>query len=70
MFKDEVFAIGHNGNLTNTEEIRKEQMRKGIRFETTTDTEVIASLIESSAAGSFEEAVEEVTGKIKGLILC
>ncbi len=66
MFKDEVFAIAHNGNLTNTEEIRKEQMRKGIRFETTTDTEVIASLIESSGAGSFEEAVEEVTGKIKG----
>jgi amidophosphoribosyltransferase len=66
MFKDEVFAIAHNGNLTNTEEIRKEQMRKGIRFETTTDTEVIASLIESSAAGSFDEAVEEVTGKIKG----
>jgi amidophosphoribosyltransferase len=66
MFRDEVFAIGHNGNLTNTEEIRKEQMRKGIRFETTTDTEVIASLIESSQAGSFEEAVEEITGKIKG----
>ena len=66
MFRDEVFAIAHNGNLTNTDELRKEQIRRGIRFETTTDTEVIASLIESSDSGSFEEALEESIGKIKG----
>ena len=66
MFKDEVFAIAHNGNLTNTEELRKEQMRKGIRFETTTDTEVIASLIESSECANFEDAVQEAMGRIKG----
>lgn len=66
MFRDEVFTIAHNGNLTNTEELRKEQIRRGIRFETTTDTEVIASLIESSTSNSFEEAVEEAVGKIKG----
>lgn len=66
MFKDEVFAIAHNGNLTNTEELRKEQMRKGVRFETTTDTEVIASLIESSECESFEDAFLEAIGKIKG----
>jgi amidophosphoribosyltransferase len=66
MFKDEAFAIAHNGNLTNTEELRKDQMRKGIRFETTTDTEVIASLIESSECESFEDAILEAAGKIKG----
>jgi len=66
MYRDEVFAIAHNGNLTNTEELRKEQIRKGIRFESTIDTEVIASLIESSAGDSFEEAVKEAIGKIKG----
>lgn len=66
MFRDDVFAIAHNGNLTNTEELRKEQMRKGIRFETTTDTEIIASLIESSAADNIEDAVREAIGKIKG----
>jgi amidophosphoribosyltransferase len=66
MFRDEVFAIAHNGNLTNTEELRKEQMRKGIRFETTTDTEVIASLIESSESVSFEDAVVETAAKIRG----
>jgi amidophosphoribosyltransferase len=66
MFKDENFAIAHNGNLTNTEELRKDQMKKGIRFETTTDTEVIASLIESSVKDSLEDAVKEAIGKIKG----
>ncbi|MBN1298721.1 MAG: amidophosphoribosyltransferase [Actinobacteria bacterium] len=66
MFNDEVFAIAHNGNLTNTDEIRKEQMRKDIRFETSTDTEVIASLIENSGCLSLEEAVKEAVDKIKG----
>ena len=65
MFKDEVFAIAHNGNLTNTDELRK-QMRKGIRFETAIDTEVIASIIESSECGNFEDAVQETMGKIRG----
>ena len=66
MFKDEVFAIAHNGNLTNTEELRKEQMKKGVRFESTTDTEVIASLIESSERDNMEDAIKEAIGKIKG----
>ncbi len=66
MFKDKVFAIAHNGNLTNTEELRRQQMRRGIRFETSTDTEVIASLIESSECQSFEDAVIEAVEKIRG----
>ncbi|MBM3700255.1 MAG: amidophosphoribosyltransferase [Actinobacteria bacterium] len=66
MFKDEVFAIAHNGNLTNTEYLRRGQMRKGIRFETSTDTEVIASLIESSLCSTLEEAIKEAVYMIKG----
>src|SRR3972149_10109286 len=66
MFREEVFAIAHNGNLTNTEELRKEQMKRGIRFETTTDTEVIASLIESSERDNLEDAIKDAIGKIKG----
>jgi len=66
MFKNESFAIAHNGNLTNVKEIRNEQIKKGISFETTTDTEVIASLIESSEKENIEDAIKETTGKIKG----
>ena len=66
MFKDESFAIAHNGNLINTDKIRKEQIKKGINFETTTDTEVIASLIESSTKDNIEDAVKEAVGRIRG----
>ncbi len=66
MFKNESFAIAHNGNLTNVKEIRNEQIKKGVNFETTTDTEVIASLIESSEKENIEDAIKETTGKIKG----
>ena len=66
MFKNESFAIAHNGNLTNAEKIRSEQIKEGISFETTTDTEVIASLIESSEKENIEDAIEDAISRIKG----
>ena len=66
MFKDESFAIAHNGNLINIRELRKEQSSKGIKFETTTDTEVIASLIESSGSKNIEDAVKEAVSRLRG----
>ena len=66
MFRDESFAIAHNGNLINTDKIRKEQIKKGINFETTTDTEVIASLIENSTKENIEDALKEAVGRIRG----
>lgn len=66
MFKNESFAIAHNGNLTNVKEMRNEQIKKGIRFETSTDTEVIVSLIESSEKENIEDAIKEAVSKIKG----
>jgi amidophosphoribosyltransferase len=65
-FKGQSFSIAHNGNLINTEEIRKELLANNIKFETTTDTEVIASLIEVSKADNIEDAIKEAVGKIKG----
>ena len=35
-------ALGHNGNLTNTAELRTELASAACAFETTSDTEVIA----------------------------
>lgn len=66
MFKNESFAIAHNGNLINVKEMRNEQIKKGIRFETSTDTEVIVSLIESSEKENIEDAIKEAVSKIKG----
>ncbi len=66
MFKNESFALAHNGNLINIDSIRKAQIKKGIKFETTTDSEVIASLIESSDKENIEDAIKEATSKLKG----
>ena len=66
MFKNESFAIAHNGNLINVESIRNEQKKEGINFETTTDTEVIASLIESSEKENIEDAIKDAISRIKG----
>src|SRR5919108_3016682 len=38
-------ALGHNGNLVNAGELRSELAERGVRFQTTSDTEVIAALL-------------------------
>src|SRR5881409_463568 len=38
-------TLGHNGNLTNAQELRRELADDGVRLATTSDTEVIAALI-------------------------
>ena len=49
-------TLGHNGNLTNAEQLRAELAAAGVKLHTTSDTEVIAALIASDAA-PLEEAV-------------
>ncbi|MDZ7837447.1 MAG: amidophosphoribosyltransferase [Actinomycetota bacterium] len=66
MFKGESFALAHNGNLINSEKLRKQLIDKGAVFETGTDTEVIASLIENSGKDNIEDAIRETTEKIRG----
>ena len=52
-------ALAHNGNLTNSHELRQELESKGSIFHTTTDSEVIAYIIvqERLRTGSIEAAV-------------
>lgn len=61
-------AISHNGNVTNTAEIRKELEKNGAIFQTTADTEIIAYLIarERINAPSIEEAVKRAMRQLKG----
>ncbi|HEX9809934.1 MAG TPA: amidophosphoribosyltransferase [Alphaproteobacteria bacterium] len=42
------FAIGHNGNLTNAVSLRRDLVKRGSLFQSTTDTEVIVHLIATS----------------------
>ncbi|MDO4301072.1 MAG: amidophosphoribosyltransferase [Clostridia bacterium] len=61
-------AISHNGNITNTAEIRKELEHNGAIFQTTADTEIIAYLIarERITSGSIEKAVKNAMMRLKG----
>jgi amidophosphoribosyltransferase len=58
-------ALGHNGNLTNTGELRAELLREGARLSSTSDTEVIAALIARDER-PLEEAVAAAMEKIEG----
>lgn len=61
-------AISHNGNITNTAQLKKELEHNGAIFQTTADTEVIAYLIarERISCGSIEAAVKNTMKKLKG----
>ncbi len=61
-------SLVHNGNLTNAEEMRRQQERTGAIFQTTIDSEVIAYSIarERIHTASLEEAVLQTAQKIQG----
>ena len=61
-------AFAHNGNLTNSRELRQELESRGSIFQTTTDSEVIAYIIvqERLNRGSIEEAVSAAMDRIEG----
>jgi glucosamine--fructose-6-phosphate aminotransferase (isomerizing) len=59
-------AVVHNGIIENHEELRAELQGKGYRFESQTDTEVIAHLVHSLDGGDLREAVRRATRRLKG----
>ena len=54
-------ALAHNGNLTNSPELRDQLAYTGAIFQTTIDSELIAYLVARERIGS--ESVEEAVGK-------
>ncbi len=61
-------SIVHNGILENYQELKQELIGKGYQFESETDTEVIAHLIDASlsGAGSLLAAVKSVVKRLVG----
>ena len=59
-------ALAHNGNLTNSTELRTELELQGSIFHSTSDTEVISYIItkERIGCGSIEEAVEKAMNRL------
>jgi amidophosphoribosyltransferase len=60
------FAIAHNGNLTNAQTLRKQLVKRGCLFRSTTDTEVIIHLIAVARSGSPVDRLVEALRQIEG----
>lgn len=59
-------AVVHNGIIENYQELKTRLKKKGYKFISDTDTEVIAHLIASEYDGDLAEAVKRAIKKLKG----
>ncbi|GJL85485.1 MAG: amidophosphoribosyltransferase [Micavibrio sp.] len=67
------FAVAHNGNLTNANTLRRDLVKRGAIFQSTSDTEVIVHLVALSQKKSVTERLTDALKKIKGaysLVVC
>lgn len=61
-----ILAISHNGNLTNTLELRKKLGESGAIFQTTTDTEIFLHLIAHSRKKNIIDQILEALRIVRG----
>jgi len=59
-------AIAHNGNLTNALTLRKELVKDGAIFQSTSDTEVIQHLVAKSAYGRIVDCLIDALRQVEG----
>ncbi len=64
--KGGVYAIAHNGNLTNYDQLKEKLEDKGSVFKTSSDTEIILHLLIKSKKDSLEGKVYDALKKVKG----
>jgi glucosamine--fructose-6-phosphate aminotransferase (isomerizing) len=63
---DGAVAVVHNGVVENYAALKRQLQAEGVRFQTDTDTEVIAQLIAYHLNGDLVEAVRKALGQLKG----
>jgi amidophosphoribosyltransferase len=59
-------ALGHNGNLTNTTQLRKQLRAEGTPLRSSSDTEAIAALIAGHPSGHLDDAIADTMARIEG----
>lgn len=66
-FRNSHLAIGHNGNLVNTNELRRELERSGSLFQTSMDSEIFMHLVAKNYEGHcLEEAICKACLQVQG----
>ena len=60
------FAVVHNGIIENYAALRDELKENGYSFQSDTDTEIIAHLLEYYDTGDFKETVMKTTERLEG----
>ncbi|MDX1396061.1 MAG: amidophosphoribosyltransferase [Gemmatimonadota bacterium] len=72
-YQDTPLALGHNGNLTNADELRDQLAREGAIFQTDSDSETIVHLIARSRREDQDQKVDDALMQVVGafsIILC
>ena len=59
-------AIGHNGNCINARDLRGELAAQGVRFATSSDTEVVAQMIAAEDGATWDERIVRALPKLRG----
>lgn len=59
-------ALGHNGNLVNSEALRRQLEDKGVVFQTSTDSEIIAHLLANAPGPTWEERLRHTMNRLEG----
>ncbi|MBR3145666.1 MAG: glutamine--fructose-6-phosphate transaminase (isomerizing) [Bacilli bacterium] len=59
-------TLVHNGIIENAKELKEKLQSEGIKFNTSTDTEVIAALIDYYYKDNMKEAIEKAIKELKG----
>lgn len=66
MFKGTYMSLAHNGNLVNIQYLRDLCVKKGYRFNSSSDTEIICAMISVSGKDTIEEAIVETVKELRG----
>ncbi len=59
-------ALAHNGNLINAVALHDELLERGVTFNSTSDSEIIAALIATHPAQLLEDAIADVLPRLRG----
>jgi len=59
-------AIGHNGNCINAKDMRDELASQGVRFTTSSDTEVVAQTIANAAGDTWDDRIVHALPTLAG----